>query len=60
MVAWYRFVYALAKLVGAVAYGIFHRSQSVAHTAYLAGGRWGRRERKPLTAIWRWVGLLKK
>lgn len=53
---WNRFAYRFWRSVGAVAFSAFHFSQTMAHGAYVRGGRHGRRvqQRKPLTAIWKW------
>lgn len=44
------------RIIGSIAIRVFHASQTMAHRAYVKGGRHGRRrqERKPLTAIWKW------
>lgn len=60
MKLWYRFWYRFWRAVGSVAYGLFHTSQAFAHTAYLRGGKSGRRAKRPLTAIYNWAKRFKR
>lgn len=60
MKLWYRFSYRFWRAVGALAYGLFHNSQAFAHTAYVRGGKTGRRAKRPLTAIYKWVKRFKR
>lgn len=50
---WYRFWYRFWRAVGSSAFLLFHTSQTMAHKAYVAGGKRGRRARRPLTAVYR-------
>lgn len=61
MIKFYRFVYEFWRVVGSVALSVFHASQSLGHSAYVRGGRHGRRRqaRKPLTAVWKWWNSVK-
>lgn len=55
MAGWYRFWYLFWRAVGAVAIRLFHNSQQWSHNSYVKGGKRGRRAKRPLSAVWRWV-----
>jgi hypothetical protein len=59
MITWHKFWYAFWRAVGSIAFGLFHTSQTMAHKSYLKGGKRGRRARRPLTAIYRFVQSVK-
>ena len=56
---YYRASYTFWRIVGGVAIRTFHASQTLSHRAYLKGGKTGRRAKRPLTAIYKFVQRLR-
>lgn len=55
MAVWYRFWYLFWRAVGSVAIRVFHNSQQWSHSAYVKGGKRGRRAKRSWSAVVRWV-----